>query len=164
MDRGAAVLLTAVVGGLIALQAPINSGLGKAVGTFQGAFVSFLLGTVVLAVIAGLSRGGYGQIGEIRTLAPQYLIGGLLGAAYVSTVLVTVRTLGAGAVVAATIDGQLTMSVIIDQFGLLGVDKDLINAMKLCCVLLVASGARLVVRGKPRGMASADSATRVLEN
>src|SRR4051794_41354279 len=97
MDRGVAVLLTAFVGSLIALQAPINSGLGKTVGTFQAAFVSFALGTVVLAVIAGLARGGFGQIGEIRTLAPQYLTGGLLGAAYVSTALVTVRTPGARA-------------------------------------------------------------------
>jgi transporter family-2 protein len=147
MDRGAAVLLTAFVGGLIALQAPINSGLGKAVGTFQAAFVSFLLGTIVLAVIAGLARGGFGQIGEVRTLAPQYLTGGLLGAAYVTSVLVTVRTLGAGAVVAATIAGQLTMSVLIDQFGLLGVDKDPVNATKLAGILLLAGGTFLVVRG-----------------
>jgi transporter family-2 protein len=147
MDRGVAVLLTAFVGSLIALQAPINSGLGKAVGTFQAAFVSFALGTVVLAVIAGLARGGFGQISEVRTLAPQYLIGGVLGAAYVTTVLVTVRTLGAGAVVAATIAGQLTMSVIIDQFGLLGVDKDPLNAMKLFGILLLAGGTYLVVRG-----------------
>jgi len=147
MDRGAAVLLTAFVGGLIALQAPINSGLGKAVGTFQAAFVSFLLGTIVLAIIAGVARGGFGQISEVRTLAPQYLIGGLLGAAYVTSVLVTVRTLGAGAVVGATIAGQLTMSVIIDQFGLLGVDKDPVNAMKVGGILLLAAGTFLVVRG-----------------
>jgi transporter family-2 protein len=147
MDRGAAVLLTAFVGGLIALQAPINSGLGKAVGTFQAAFLSFALGTVVLAIIAALAHGGIGQVTEARTLAPQYLIGGLLGAAYVSTVLVTVRTLGAGAVVGATIAGQLTMSVIIDQFGLLGVDKDPINATKIFGVLLLAAGTLLVVRG-----------------
>ena len=38
MDRGAAVALTAGVGGLIALQAPINSHLGKTIGTFQAAF------------------------------------------------------------------------------------------------------------------------------
>ena len=48
MDRGAAVILTAFVGGLIALQAPINSTLGKSVGTFQAAFVSFAIGTIVL--------------------------------------------------------------------------------------------------------------------
>ena len=147
MDRGAAVILTAAVGGLIALQAPINSGLGKSIGTFQAAFLSFLLGTIALAVIAGLSRGGFGQIVEVRSLAPQYLLGGFLGAAYVTSVLVTVRTLGAGGVTAATIAGQLSMSVLVDQFGWLGVDKDPVNAAKIFGVLLLAAGTYLVVRG-----------------
>ena len=147
MDRGLAVALTAVVGGMVALQGPINSQLGKSIGTFQAAFFSFATGTIILAVIAGLARGGFGQIAEARSLAPQYLIGGALGACYVSSVLVTVRTLGAGGIVAATIAGQLTMSVLIDQFGLLGLDKDPISAMKVIGVVLLAAGTLLVIRG-----------------
>ena len=147
MDRGLAVVLTAVVGGMLALQGPINSQLGKTIGTFQAAFFSFATGTIILAVIAGLARGGFGQIGEAKTLAPQYLIGGALGACYVSSVLVTVRTLGAGGIVAATVAGQLTMGALIDQFGLLGLDKDPISAMKAAGILLLAVGTLLVVRG-----------------
>ena len=147
MDRGVAVVLTAVVGGMVALQGPINSQLGRTIGNFQAAFFSFATGTIILAVIAGLARGGFGQIAEARHLAPQYLIGGVLGACYVSTVLVTVRTLGAGGIVAATVAGQLTMSVVIDQFGLLGLDKDPITLSKAVGVLLLAVGTLLVVRG-----------------
>ena len=132
---------------MVALQGPINSQLGKTIGTFQAAFFSFATGTIILALIASLAQGGLGQIAEARTLAPQYLIGGLLGAAYVSSVLVTVRTLGAGGIVAASIAGQLTMSVIIDQFGLLGLDKDPIDAVKAIGVVLLAIGTFLVVRG-----------------
>ena len=146
MDRGAAVLLTAAVGGLIALQAPINSTLGRAVGTFPAAFFSFATGTVLLAVIAGLSAGGFGQLGEARGLAWYYLLGGVLGAAYVTTVLVTVRSLGAGAVVAATISGQLAMAVVIDQLGLLGVARQPITALKVLGVALLAAGTYLIVR------------------
>ena len=147
MDRGAAVLLTAAVGGLIAMQAPINSMLGKTVGTFQAAFVSFGIGTMLLLAIALVAKGSLADIPEARHLSWYYLTGGVLGAAYVTTVLVTVRSLGAGPVVAATIAGQLTMSVIIDQFGLLGLDKDPISAMKLGGVLLLALGTLLVIRG-----------------
>jgi len=114
-----AVLLTACTGGLIALQAPINSVLGKAVGTWQAALVSFAIGTVLLAGIVGVAAGGFGSIGEARHVSWYYLTGGLLGAAYVTTVLVTVRTLGAGGVTAATIAGQLTMAVVVDQLGIL---------------------------------------------
>ena len=146
MDRGVAVLLTAFVGGLIALQAPINSMLGKATGSFQAAFISFAIGTVVLAVIAAFAKGGFGTMGEAKTLSWYYLSGGVLGAAYVTTVLVTVRELGAGPVVAATIAGQLSASVVLDQFGMLGLPKDPITLGKVIGVLLLAAGVYLVVR------------------
>jgi transporter family-2 protein len=146
VDRGAAVALTAVVGGLIALQAPINATLGQRVGSLQAAFLSFAIGTVLLAAIAGLARGGYGQLPEARGLPWYYLTGGLLGAAYVTTVLVTVRALGAGAVVAATIAGQLSASVVIDHFGLLGVERQAVTLGRLVGVVLLAAGVYLIVR------------------
>ena len=146
MDRGLAVILTAAVGGAVALQAPINSGLGRAVGTFQGAFLSFLLGTVILLVLAAVTGGGLGDLAEARHVSWYYLIGGALGVAYVSTVLVTVRSLGAGGVTAATIAGQLTMALVVDQLGILGVAKQPITAAKLAGVALLAAGVFLIVR------------------
>jgi transporter family-2 protein len=146
VDRGLAVVLTAAVGGLIALQAPINSQLGRSIGTWQAAFVSFAIGTVVLAAIVMVAGGGFGELGQVRHVSWVYLTGGLLGAAYVTSVLVTVRTLGAGGVTAATIAGQLSMSLIVDQFGLLGVAKQPITALKLLGVLLLAAGVFLIVR------------------
>jgi bacterial/archaeal transporter family-2 protein len=146
VDRCAAVLLTAFAGGLVALQAPINSTLGRSVGTFQAAFVSFTIGTLLLALIAALAKGGLGQVGEARHLPVQYLTGGVLGAAYVTTVLVTVRSLGASGVVAATIAGQLTLGIVVDQFGLLGVDEQPITAARVAGVLLLGVGTYLVVR------------------
>ena len=146
MDRGAAVALTAAVGGLIALQAPINSHLGKHVGTFQAAFLSFAIGTVALLVIASLAKGGLGTVRHATGAGPVYLTGGLLGVAYVSTVLVTVRTLGAGGVTAATIAGQLTLAVIIDQLGILHVAQKPITPARIIGVVLLAAGVFLIVR------------------
>ena len=145
MDRGAAVLLTAFVGGLIALQAPINSHLGRSVGTFQAAFLSFAIGTLLLLCIAAVAKGGLGDIGEARHLSWYYLTGGLLGAAYVTSVLVTVRTLGAGGVTAATIAGQLSASVVVDHYGWLGVERDPIRASKVLGIAFLAVGVWLVV-------------------
>jgi transporter family-2 protein len=146
MDRGLAVGMTALAGGFVALQAPINSMLGRQIGTFQAAFLSFALGTITLTLIVALVKGGFGTVGEARNLSWYYLTGGLLGAIYVTTVLVTVRALGAGAVVAATITGQLTMSVLVDHFGLLGVTRDPISALKLVGIALLGLGTYLVVR------------------
>jgi transporter family-2 protein len=146
MDRGAAVALTAVVGGFIALQAPINATLGQRVGSFQAAFLSFAIGTALLALIAALARGGLGQLPDARGLPWYYLTGGVLGAAYVTTVLVTVRALGAGAVVAATIAGQLSASVALDHFGLLGVERQPVTVARMLGVALLALGVYLIVR------------------
>ena len=84
------------------MQAPINSGLGKATGSLPAASISFAVGLVALVGITLVAGEGFGQIGEVGDLSWYYLIGGLLGAVYVTTVLLTVRTLGAGGVTAAT--------------------------------------------------------------
>ena len=147
MDRGVAVALTAGVGCLVAMQAPINAGLAKTIGPRQSAVVSFLIGTMLLVIIAAFARGGLGKIADAgKVPAWYYLTGGVLGAAYVSTVLVTVKVIGAGPLTAATVSGQLTTSIVIDQFGLLGVEKSPITALKMIGVLLLAAGTFLIVR------------------
>jgi transporter family-2 protein len=146
VDRGVAVIITACAGGFVALQAPINSRLGSAVGTFQGALVSFLIGTVALAIIAALSHGGLGQIAEARGLSWYWFLGGLLGAVYVTTILVTVRTLGAGGVTAATITGQLSMAVAVDHFGWFGIARQPVTVARVAGIVLLALGVWLIVR------------------
>src|SRR6185503_10842209 len=113
---------TVIVGSLIALQAPINSGLGKVTGTLPAAAISFTVGTVLLLAIVVVG-GEAANLAKATDVKWYYLIGGVLGAAYVTTVLLTVRTLGAGGVTAATVAGQLTMSVVIDPIGFLGLEE-----------------------------------------
>ncbi len=145
MDRGLAVLLTASVGGLIALQAPINAGLGKATGSIAAALVSFVVGTLLLATIVAVSgqAGGLASTFDVRWY---YLLGGVLGAAYVFAALSTAGSIGAGGVAAATITGQLTMSVIIDRLGILGLDQQPITTERAIGVALLLAGTVLIVR------------------
>ena len=96
--------------------------------------------------IAAFTGGGLGAVEGVRAVPWHYLLGGLLGAAYVTSVLVTVRYLGAGGVTAATITGQLSLSVIVDRFGWLGVEKDPIDLTKIVGLVLLAAGTYLVVR------------------
>src|SRR5215471_11167068 len=119
MDRGVAVLLTALVGGLIALQAPINAGLGRSTGSLPAALVSFFIGTLLLACIVALT-GNTGGLASTFDVPWYYLVGGILGAAYVTVALVSVSRIGAGGVAAATITGQLTTAVVIDRLGVFG--------------------------------------------
>ena len=146
MDKWVAVPITALAGALVAMQAPINSGLGKNIGTFAAATVSFAIGTTILLLICVTVGGGFGEIAQVRDLQWYYLTGGALGAAYVTTVLVSVRELGAGGVTAATIAGQLTMSVVLDRAGVLGLPEKAITLPRVAGVLLLAAGVFLIVR------------------
>jgi transporter family-2 protein len=144
MTKGIALLLSAVAGMLVAMQPPINSKLGNAVGTFAAATISFMVGTVALFVVALVSGGTH--LEGLKGIPWWYLVGGFIGAVFVASSLVTVRTLGAGGVVAATVAGQLTGSVVIDHFGLLGLDKQPINAVRIVGIVLLAAGVFLIVR------------------
>ncbi len=145
MEKWLAVLATVVAGSLVALQAPINAGLGKAVGSLAAASVSFGIGVCVLVTITLVAGGGFGDLGAIGDLRWPYLLGGLLGAVYVTTVLITVRELGAGGVTAATIAGQLTLSVLIDRAGVLGLEERALTTQRLVGIALLAAGTYLVV-------------------
>ena len=146
MAKEPAILLTVFAGGLIALQAPINAVLGDSIGKLPAASVSFIVGTIALVLITVLVGGGFGDVGEARHLSWYYLAGGVLGAVYVTTALVAVRSLGAGGVTAATIAGQLTLSLVIDQLGILGVDERAITWERVLGVVMLALGTLLIVR------------------
>jgi len=135
-----------VAGGLVALQAPINGMLGKTVGSLAAASISFAIGLVCLVSLTVLVGGGFGEVGEARTLPWYYLIGGALGAVYVTAALISVRTLGAGGVTGATIAGQLMLSVTIDRLGILGLEQKPLSMARIVGVALLALGVVLIVR------------------
>ncbi|MFL5908272.1 MAG: DMT family transporter [Solirubrobacterales bacterium] len=145
MDRGFAVLIMAVVGGCIALQAPINAGLGKSTGNFAAATISFAVGTLLLAAIVVLSGKASG-LSNVTHVEWYYLLGGALGAAYVFSALVLISQIGAGGVAAATVTGQLTTSVILDRIGFLGLEQTPLSFTRVLGVVLLLAGTYLVVR------------------
>jgi bacterial/archaeal transporter family-2 protein len=145
MDRGVAVVLTAVAGGLIAAQAPINAELGRATGSLAAALVSFAVGSFALAAIVILS-GKAGGLSSTFDVSWYYLIGGLLGAVYVTTALLAVPAIGAGGVAAATVTGQLTASVALDRLGAFGLDEVPLGPERLFGVALLLAGTFLIVR------------------
>lgn len=146
MEKWFPLMATVVAGGLVALQAPVNSSLGRTVGTFAAASVSFAIGLTVLVTITLVVGGGFGDVSKAGDLRWYYLTGGALGAAYVTTVLLSVRELGAGGVTAATIAGQLTMSVLIDRAGLLGLEERGLTPQRVLGIALLAAGTVLIVR------------------
>ncbi len=152
MSGGLASLAIIAVGFQLALQAPINNALGRHVGRLPASLVSFLVGTLILALLL-LVTGGFSQVSELGAVPFAQLLGGLIGAAFVAISTLTIARIGAGAVVAATISGQLLSSLIIDNFGLVGVDTESLDVVRVAGALLLVSGTLLVVRNRKDTMA-----------
>ena len=146
MSKELAVLVTVAAGGLVAAQPPVNNIVSKKVGTLGAVSVNFLVGTAIVLVVTFLFADGFKNVEGVETPAWYYWVfGGLAGVAIVLTSLVTVRHLGAGGVTAAVIAGQLTLSIVLDRLGVLGLDERAITAPKLLGVALLAAGTVLVV-------------------
>ncbi len=147
MSRPLALVLTVVAGCLVGMQAPVNARLSSAVGRFQAATFSFLVGTTALVLVTAIAtQGGLGSLRHVGSVPWWALVGGLFGAVYVTVALVAVRTLGATGVTAAVITGQLVVSAVIDRFGLLGVARQQLSATRIVGLVVLAVGVVLVVR------------------
>ena len=103
------------------------------------------MGTLLLASIVTVSGQADG-IAEVTDVRWYYLLGGVLGAAYVFSALVLVKEIGAGGVAAATVTGQLTASVFLDRIGFLGLDQEPLTLSRMLGVVLLLVGTYLVVR------------------
>lgn len=146
MSKEAAVGATVLVGGLVAMQAPINAMLARITGSFGAASVNFIVGLSALLLLTFLVGGGFAAGDDEGPVRWYYLLGGLMGAAYVGISLVTVKTLGAGGVTAATIAGQLMLSVVLDKLGVLGLEERSLSIERVLGVALLAAGVFLIVR------------------
>jgi len=147
VSRGLALLLAAGAGCLVGMQAPVNSRLARSLGeSLPAATISFLVGTLALVIVTSFSKNGISSVGNLGKAPWWALIGGLFGAAYVTVAIVTVRTLGASGLTAAVIGGQLAMSVAIDRFGLLGIQRQSVGASRILGLVLLVVGIALVVR------------------
>jgi bacterial/archaeal transporter family-2 protein len=147
VSRELAVLATVAAGGIVAAQAPVNNVLSQKVGTLGAVSVNFLAGTALALIVTFVFADGIRNHAGVASPAWGYWVfGGFAGVAIVLTTLVTVRELGAGGLTVALIAGQLTLSVVLDRMGVLGLEERAITWDKVVGIALLAAGTYLVVR------------------
>ncbi|CAG0933245.1 Inner membrane protein YdcZ [Rhodocyclaceae bacterium] len=137
-------LLMMCGGAVLALQPSINARLAQKVGIIESSFISFAVGTLVLAV--ALSFWGRGSLRAISGAAWWELTGGLLGAAFVTLTILVVPRIGTAAAMAAIIASQLITGLLMDHLGLFGFRGVPLDGKRLAGALLLMAGAALVFR------------------
>jgi bacterial/archaeal transporter family-2 protein len=115
MSKTLLLLVTLAMGAILPIQAALN---GKLMRTFGhpviGATISFLTGTLILLIYAFSIKSSFNPV-LIKETQWYHWTGGLIGAVYVTGIIVLIPRLGAGLAFTLIVSGQLLMSVLMDH-------------------------------------------------
>ena len=139
------LFFAAGVGLAMATQTAVNSQLRQYLNSpIQAAFFSFLVGTICLAIMmlvmmwnGSALKPTLSQLNEI----PIWLwVGGFLGVYAITASIYTAPKLGFLTFTGLVLFGQVIMSMLLDHFGLIGVEKNPVNWQRLLGAILIAIG------------------------
>jgi len=141
------IVLAILAGMALPLQGAINSKLASFMhNPFLSALISFTIGTIALLIYVLVSRIPLSQLSGVREAPMITWIGGLLGAFFITTTLLTVPKLGVALTFSLVILGQMIVTLPMDHFGLLGVMVRSITWPRILGVVLVIAGTILILR------------------
>jgi transporter family-2 protein len=135
--------LTAIINGiLIAVMISFNGLLAKQLGNNIALIVIHILGVFTTSIIFIFSRYKYKNIKGL----PIYLfIGGAIGIFNISLNNITINKLGVALTIGLCLLGQLGTSMIIDHYGLFGVNISKINIKKLTGIFIMSIGIVVMI-------------------
>lgn len=130
----------------MAIQGTLNAALGKVIGVWESTFVVHIVGTIIIAMLLFGFRIGQGNWGMLPE-APWYnYLGGLLNVLIIFGVVFCIPKVGVGNATAAIVTLQILTAVIIDHFGIFGMDRIAIRWSELLGVLFLGVAAKLLLR------------------
>lgn len=133
--------LAAGIGIALANQAAINSQLRQMLNSpLQAAFASFLVGTLFLACLVLLDSNERPSLQQISQIPWWLWIGGMLGVYAVTITIYAAPKLGFLTFTGVMLAGQIAMSMLLDKFGLLGVEKTALNWQRIFGTILIVLG------------------------
>lgn len=140
------IALAFLSGALLPIQAGLNSKLGKAAESpVYASMLSFAVGTLGLIIYILITKQSISWAG-IREAPAQVWMGGLLGAFYVTVIILAFPKLGPGLTFGLVVAGQMIISILLEHFNILVAQQNSISFMKMVGVLLVIAGVIIIRR------------------
>lgn len=139
------VIFVALLGGVaVGLQGPLSSLMSQRLGVLESIFIVHA-GGALLALVPLLIKGG-GNLLNWKSV-PWYALGaGALGLVVISSMSYAIPRLGVTAAIMVLVAAQLSVSVVLDHFGLLGAEVRRIDLTRLLGIAVLFAGVWLVVR------------------
>jgi len=139
------VVALAVVAGIAgSVQVAVMGRFGERIGSFEALVANLAFSALLASLVLLVLRQGFGGIGDaFRSPWWYWLGGGGMGVLVVFSITVCAPRIGATATIGVLIAGQLAMGVVIDRFGLFGVDEVELTWPRALGVVLLGIGAGL---------------------
>lgn len=138
------IVLAFLSGAFLPIQAGLNSKLGKSVeNPVYASMISFVVGTLGLIVYILITKQTVSFAGLKE--APNYVwLGGLLGAFYVTVIILAFPVLGPGLTFGLVVAGQMVISMLLEHFNILVTQQNPISFTKIIGIALVILGVLLI--------------------
>lgn len=132
-----------ILGAGVAFMNVFNSRVSSHVGYLEATFIFLAVGFVSLAILiaSGLAPGDLSMVKEVPKF---YLLAGVINVAVVGGTAVAFKAFGPGRAMVAILTGQLVVSQLMDQFGILTEQRPL-SPVKIFGVALLLIGMYIVL-------------------
>lgn len=139
------IVLALLAGAVLPTQTALNNKLAVTVDNpILAALLSFVVGTITLAIYCVATGVPLGNIVSAKNAPPTAWLGGVLGAFFVASTIILLPRLGVALTFGLIVAGQMLITLFYDQFGLLGLDVKQMTAGRVVGVLLVIGGVILI--------------------
>ncbi len=139
------IILALGAGMIIPFQSAMNAQLGKALQSpYYSALTVFIVAVAAMSIYILASRYSIPSSAQFAAAPKWSYLGGILGGAYILLIVICAPKLGIGNVTVMVLLGQILLSVVIDQFGLLNAAVHTINWQRMAGVVLMIAGVYLV--------------------
>jgi transporter family-2 protein len=144
MNKATWIMMALLSGAFLPIQAGLNTRLGKSIGNpIYASMISFIVGALSVAVYILITKQQV-VLSGLRT-APYYVyIAGILGAFYVTVIVLAFPKIGPALTFGLVVAGQMGISIFLDHFNILVAQQHSINLWRLVGVILIVAGVVII--------------------
>jgi transporter family-2 protein len=132
------IFVAVLVGACLCLQPIFISNIGKQTGALEASLISIL--TTVSIMLLAVVFFGKGDISKITDIPKYYLLAGVFGLIIVVGSAFSVRILGPATALSIAIAAQVTLSVFLEYYGVLGIEQVPMSFTRVIGIILMIFG------------------------
>lgn len=137
------IILALLAGAVLPFQAGLNARLGKLIHSpVWASLVSFAVGSAALVAYLVITRPPVAFSGLKGS--PIVWVGGILGAFYVTAIILLIPRIGPALTFSLIVAGQMIVAVLLDHYNILVAAPSPITIYKIAGIILIVAGVILI--------------------